>query len=166
MRKALLLFVTIIAALPGAAIEVPDSVPDISRALADTTRNITVRQPERLAERLMRQAETADKTTDRDNTADNAAPTARQRSRSGYRVEVYSDNNVRTAKVRAAAKKTQLQSRLPQFAVYLVFDAPYWRVRLGDFTTKAAAESALAEVKQAFPSFASELRVVRSAVNP
>jgi hypothetical protein len=97
---------------------------------------------------------------------DSQSSATQTRSKNGFRVEVFSDNKVQTAKAQAASKKRLLQARLPQYKVYLVFEAPYWRVRLGDFTNRSAAEAAMSEVKRAFPAFATDLRVVRSTINP
>lgn len=88
-----------------------------------------------------------------------------RQSRTGFRVEVFADNNVRTAKAQATSKKNQIESRFPQYRVYLVFEAPFWRVRLGDFSNRGGAESALAEVKAAFPELRDNLRIVRSSIN-
>jgi preprotein translocase subunit SecD len=155
---ASLLFCSTVTAL---AVEPNDSIKNISKALNDSGK-VKILQPSELTKRLDRVEDDQSNNQDSD-TQQNAGQV---RSKSGYRVEVYADNKVQTAKAQAASKKRLLQARLPQYHVYLVFEAPYWRVRLGDFTSRSAADAALAEVKQAFPSFATDLRVVRSTINP
>jgi preprotein translocase subunit SecD len=155
---ASLLFCSTVTAL---AVEPNDSIKNISKALNDSGK-VKILQPAELTKRLDRVEDDQSNNQDSD-TQQNAGQV---RSKSGYRVEVYADNKVQTAKAQAASKKRLLQARLPQYHVYLVFEAPYWRVRLGDFTSRSAADAALTEVKQAFPSFATDLRVVRSTINP
>lgn len=144
--------------------EEPDSVavaPNIVTTLTDSGK-FTIDQPEGLANRLERVTVTT-KDGDEEQSEGNAAV---RRGRSGFRVEVFADNNVRTAKVQAAAKKRMVEQRLSQHRVYLVFESPFWRVRMGDFTTRAEAEAAMAEVRRALPSLNSGLRIVRSTINP
>jgi hypothetical protein len=124
---------------------------------------VSITQPSELTKRLDRVEEDQ---TNQDNETSTSTTTVQTRGRSGYRVEVFADNKVQTAKAQAASKKRLLQARLPQYKVYLVFEAPYWRVRLGDFTNRSAAEAAMSEVRQAFPSFSTDLRIVRSSINP
>lgn len=86
------------------------------------------------------------------------------RIKAGYRVQVFDDNNVRTAKRDAQACKQQISTRFPDFPVYMTFSSPYWRVKVGDFRTRGEAESAMAEIKAAFPSMAKSLRIVRDRI--
>lgn len=132
----------------------PDSI-DIVRELNSTGR-INITQPDGIRLR--------DTSTDNDENADNSG-VSRPRSGTGYRVEVFADNNVRTAKSRATAKQRNIKARLPQYRVYLTFRSPYWRVRVGDFRTRGEAEGAMAEIRRLFPSYSSDLRIVRDRIN-
>ena len=154
MFRVILLTLTALATLATYAVEPPDSL-NIVNALTEDGQ-ISIEQPQQMLKRLEYNPEA---------TAEAKAEERQTNSRMGFRVEVFSDNNVRTAKARAAAKRTQITSRLPQYKVYVAFESPFWRVRLGDFATKASADAALAEVKRAFPSMASDLRVVRCQIN-
>ena len=82
----------------------------------------------------------------------------------GYRVEVFADNNARTAKSQALARRRNISARLPQYDTYMVFESPYWRVRVGDFKSKSEAEHALAEIRKAFPAYSHDLRIIRSRI--
>jgi hypothetical protein len=161
MRIKILATLLLCSAAVAMAVEPGDTIPNISKALNDSGR-VKIVQPTELTKRLDRVEEDQANNQDSEN-QQNAVQT---RSKSGYRVEVYADNKVQTAKAQAASKKRLLQARLPQYRVYLVFEAPYWRVRLGDFTNRSAADAAMAEVRKAFPAFSTDLRVVRSAINP
>lgn len=90
----------------------------------------------------------------------------RTTGQAGWRVQVFSDNNSKTAKNEARVKEQKVLQRFPQYRTYKKYSAPYWRVRVGDFKTSAAAESAAAELRRAFPAFAKEIRVVRDRINP
>lgn len=83
----------------------------------------------------------------------------------GYRIQVFSDNNIRTAKSNAEYRKRQIESQMPEIRGYLTFDSPYWRVRVGDFRTQAEAASAMRSLKEAFPAFANDLRIVRVSLH-
>ncbi len=88
----------------------------------------------------------------------------RNNSNVGYRVQVFSDNNQRTARNEARVKQRNIHSRFPQYGCYVTFTAPYWRVRIGDFQTQEEATKVLSELRRAFPSYAREMRVVRDRV--
>ena len=83
----------------------------------------------------------------------------------GYRIQVFSDSNPRTARNEANAKAGNISSRFPDYHPYVTYDAPYWRLRVGDFRTYEAATDALEAIKEAFPSYRRELRVVRDRIN-
>lgn len=166
MKRNFLTFCAVMAlSLPCAAQEPADTAAlNIVNAL-NSQGNITVDQPEGLTRRLDRKEGQDERAQSEDNNEKAGSQATSPRSRTGYRVEVFADNNVRTAKAQASNRKRMLQARLPQYRVYLVFESPFWRVRLGDFTTRAGAESALAEVRRALPGSTSSLRIVRCAIN-
>lgn len=132
-----------------------DSVPNIVDALKNTGK-VEIEQPQGLLKRLEFNTE---------QHVESNTPATSARTRAGYRVEIFSDNNVRTAKARAAAKRAQIMNRFPQYRVYVTFEAPFWRVRLGDFSNRGAADAAMAEVRRAIPSLGADLRVVRCTIN-
>ena len=132
--------------------ETPADVPHILTAL-DSTPGVTIIVPEGLAPRLERtSAEAAAKAE--------AATSVRPQRQLYYRVEVFADNG-RNAKAQAGAKRRNMQSRFPQYPSSLAFDAPFWRVRVGEFRSRGDAESALVEIRNAFPSYSPYLRIVR-----
>lgn len=82
----------------------------------------------------------------------------------GYRVQVFSDNNARSAKSEAR-NKAQAISERTNLRTYVVYQSPFWRLKVGDFTTRAEAENAADLIKKEFPSYAREVRVVRDRIN-
>lgn len=97
--------------------------------------------------------------------AEPAAPSIQSNTRVGYRVQVFDDNNVNTAKHDAQSRSMQLQSRFPEWRTYIQFNSPYWRVKVGDFKTRSEAEAAMSSIRSAFPAMGSQLRVVRDRIN-
>ncbi|MBO5267319.1 MAG: SPOR domain-containing protein [Muribaculaceae bacterium] len=94
-----------------------------------------------------------------------AESSTKKSSRVGYRVQVFDDNNVRTAKHDAETRKRQMESRFPEFRTYIQFNSPYWRVKVGDFRTRSEADAAMAAIRAAFPGFGNQLRIVRDHIN-
>ena len=93
-----------------------------------------------------------------------AATTASTAVSGGYRIQVFSDSNPR-AQGEARGKASDISSKYPQWRTYVTYDAPYWRLRIGDFTNYEDANDALSALKEAFPSYKRELRIVRDHIN-
>lgn len=112
-----------------------------------TASGSTIDQPQALAARLR------------------PVPATHQNSNSGYRIQVFSDSNPRTAQAEAGRKAATISSRFPDMNTYIKYDSPYWRLRVGDFTTFEDASDALTEMKTAFPAYRREMRIVRDHIN-
>lgn len=139
-------------------------VPNIVESI-EQSGLITISQPAGLQNRLyVAGRQNAQSSAERPGSP-STGQTVTGKSAHGFRVEVFADNNIRTAKKQASARKAKVQSRFPQYRTYLVFESPYWRVRMGDFASREAAQAALAEIRSAMPSIAGDLRVVRSSIN-
>lgn len=143
-----------------AAREEADSVPPIIAEI-EASGAVRVNFPDALSPVLSYSADTS---AERRSEADDAS--ARAAAKVGYRVQVFDDNNVRTAKQQAQERKSMIENRFPEFRAYISFNSPYWRVKVGDFRTRSEAEAAMGAIRSAFPSFASQLRVVRDKINP
>lgn len=145
------------AMLPFAANAVEPTIADHM----NTDGNVTVTQPYALNARLVKTMPVVEE----ENIADEDQPAiAAPKVRAGYRIQVFDDNNVRTAKDEAQSRKNQIESRFPMLTAYVTFNSPYWRVKVGDFTTRSEAEAVMAEIRQAFPSLAKSLRIVRDRI--
>ncbi len=83
----------------------------------------------------------------------------------GYRVQVFSDNNARTAKNEARSKQRIIASRFPKYQTYVMYTSPYWRLKVGDFRTQQEAKAAADDIGKAFPAYKKEIRIVRDRVN-
>ncbi|MCH5227499.1 MAG: SPOR domain-containing protein [Muribaculaceae bacterium] len=85
----------------------------------------------------------------------------------GYRIQVFSDGrNQSTLESRAKARGNMILSKFPKYKgqIYTFSSSPNWYTRVGNFRTSAEANSALTELKKAFPHLSSEMRVVKSQI--
>ncbi len=132
---------------------------------ADVTQpSITVVQPS-LLQHLLKYDENSDaeESATPDNNAISESSTSNRGA--GYRVQVFSDNNQRTAKNEARSKEQLLKEAFPEFGTYIVFNSPFWRLKVGDFRTQHEADAAADAIKSRFPAFSREVRVVRDRIN-
>ena len=79
----------------------------------------------------------------------------------GYRVQVYSNNNARKSKSEAFELETNLKELFPDVKCYVSYSAPFWKVRLGDFSNYAEAVIFGKKVKSTLPKLANEIIVVK-----
>lgn len=85
----------------------------------------------------------------------------------GFRIQVFGDgHNQHTLESRARARGNAVVAKFPKYRgqVYSYSSSPNWYTRVGNFRTQAEASAALAELKRAFPQYASEMRVVKSQI--
>lgn len=83
----------------------------------------------------------------------------------GYRIQVFSDRNQRTAKGEAMSKERSIKEAFPEMGSYITYDAPSWRLRVGDFRTRDEAVARLAELRELFPGYANEMIIVVDVIN-
>lgn len=83
---------------------------------------------------------------------------------SGYRIQVFSDNNQRKSKDEANYKAQLIRASALDVETYVTFTSPFWRLRVGDFRTYEEADAKLRELKTEFPAFAKEMRIVRENI--
>ncbi|MDO4790399.1 MAG: SPOR domain-containing protein [Porphyromonas sp.] len=81
----------------------------------------------------------------------------------GYRVQIYNGNGAK-GKSTAAYREKVIRETNPELATYLQFQAPSWKLRVGNFLTQAEAREAMVKLKKEFPAFARDMYVVRDAV--
>jgi hypothetical protein len=76
----------------------------------------------------------------------------------GYRIQVFTDNNQRTAKDEALAKESQIRSMFND-STYVKYNAPFWRLYVGDYITYEEAYSMRCKLSEAFPDFRKEIQI-------
>ena len=122
----------------------------------------TIVQPEGLLKRLLPIIDTADIDDSDERRSD--TPSYSSSRPAGWRVQVFSDNNPRTAKAEASKTERLVSARFPQHQTYVRYNAPYWRLRIGDFRTQQEANAVADELRRSFPSYSKEIRVVRDRI--
>lgn len=164
MNRLLTIAILAIGAMTAGAAELTDSItPTIADHLkAAGKANVT--QPAKLNDRLRPAARPAE-VTPSESAAQLPGATEAPRTAGGFRILVFSGNNPRTAKNEATNRSQQMAQQFPEYATYITYDAPYWRLKAGDFRSYDEATSALSRLKAAMPGFAREMRVVRERIN-
>ena len=82
---------------------------------------------------------------------------------SGYRIQVYSDNMQRRAKEMAQERAKMIQASDSTLATYVTFNSPFWRVRVGNYSSYEEAAIKLRELKKQFPTI-SDMRIVKDII--
>lgn len=93
------------------------------------------------------------------------ATNTKQLTVSGYRVQVFSSNVQRTAKSEAFQIEKQILNEYPAESVYVNYVSPFWKVRVGDFKTRAEAQSFRIQLIGSFPKLRNEIYVVREQIS-
>ncbi|MEI6851586.1 MAG: hypothetical protein WCL06_02040 [Bacteroidota bacterium] len=68
----------------------------------------------------------------------------------GWRVQIFFDSG-NNSKSKAYSKKGVFMSMFPDMSVYLMFQSPYYKVRVGDFRTRMDAEGFKQKLLGEFP---------------
>lgn len=131
----------------------------VAHIMADSTNSIT--QPAELYQRLIFVAE-EEPVREASSSGDAVISGSHQ---AGFRVQVFSDNNTRTAKNEARAKARQVSARFPHLSTYVKYTSPYWRLKVGDFRSRQEADEVAEQLRKAFPAISKEIRVVRDRIN-
>jgi hypothetical protein len=90
----------------------------------------------------------------------NADGTVRYYKMRGYKIQVFSGNDQRTSKNEALRKQNQINKAFPELETVVLFDSPFWRLRVGNFATREEAEEVMEELRRTFPSFGKEMYIV------
>ena len=165
IRRFTLALIMVAAAITISA-QQPDTLNIVGHITADGVNTVT--QPAALMKLLKRSSATS---VTQSHAADESAESEKAESPgsksrvAGYRVQVFSDNNSSTAKNEARAKARNISERFPEWRTYVIYNSPYWRLKVGDFRTQREADDAAEDIKRAFPSYGKEVRVVRDRIN-
>lgn len=81
----------------------------------------------------------------------------------GYRVQVYSSNKQPAAKTEALEIEASLKDKVNQ-TVYVQYNSPFWKVRLGDFRTYDEAKEYKKQFVQQFPDLQGNTYIVRDKI--
>ena len=67
----------------------------------------------------------------------------------GFRVQIYSGSGIKSKEEAAQAQARFIMS-FPEQKAYIIYNAPFWRVRVGDFRSRSEAMTLLQKVKHTF----------------
>lgn len=137
-----------------------NAVNVIERIEVQSGGNVQIIIPEKILEQILTEPESK-KTAHKENIRPGI------NKLQGFRIQVFSDGqNQHSLESRAKARGSAIVAKFPKFRgqVYTFSSSPNWYTRVGNFRTQQEASEALKELKRAFPSFASEMRVVRSQI--
>lgn len=135
----------------------------LQRIEEESEGNVTFDIPENIVNRIFQTPTAPKKTTQQ--TVQTTKP--RTGKMNGFRIQVFNDShNQSTLQARAKARGNAIATRFPKYRgqIYTFSSSPNWYTRVGNFRTQAEANSAMQELKRAFPAFAGEMRIVKSQV--
>lgn len=81
----------------------------------------------------------------------------------GYRVQIFSSNRQQTAKEEALRLEKKMSDVL-SVPVYVMYIAPFWKVRLGNFKTYEESKEFKARVITLFPEIQGDTYIVRDKI--
>lgn len=81
----------------------------------------------------------------------------------GYRVQIFSSNKQQTAKAAALEMEEQMKDRINQ-TMYVQYQSPFWKVRIGDFRTYDEAKEYKKKLVQQFPDLQGNTYLVRDKI--
>lgn len=138
-------------------------IPNVITRIEDESEgNIMFVIPENILDKILNDFDTGRRNN---NQRENIRPGINRLQ--GFRIQVFSDGrNQHSLESRAKARGNAIVAKFPKYRgqVYTFSSSPNWYTRIGNFRTMAEATNALDELKRAFPSFAPEMRVVRSKI--
>lgn len=71
-----------------------------------------------------------------------------RRSAQGFRIQVISTNN----RTKALEAKTKIYQRFPELKTYLMYQSPFFKLKVGNFLDRQDAENFLQDIMQLFPT--------------
>lgn len=78
----------------------------------------------------------------------------------GFKIQAFSGNDQRTSRDEANRKQSLIANQYPELETVVLFETPFWRLRVGNFQNRAEAERAMRELRSSFPSFGKEMYIV------
>ncbi len=82
----------------------------------------------------------------------------------GFRVQVYSSNSQQTAKNEAFQIEKMIAEAGIQVETYVLYQPPFWKVRLGNFRTQDEANLLKAEIIRLLPELQADTYIVRDLI--
>lgn len=81
----------------------------------------------------------------------------------GYKVQIYS-GNTRDSRSVAATREAQVKQLYPDLESVTLYNAPFWKVQVGNFVNREEANEVLKNIKKQFPAFGKQSFIVRTTI--
>jgi hypothetical protein len=82
----------------------------------------------------------------------------------GYRVQVYSGNNQRVSKEEVQTIKKKIEEIYPGVDTYPIFEAPFWKLHVGNYLTFEEASIMLRELRKTFAQRKNEIFILEDEI--
>lgn len=82
----------------------------------------------------------------------------------GYRIQIYMDNSTK-AKNEAIRIEGLFNETFPDIGTYVRYNAPNWKVLVGDFRTREEAVVFEETIRNSLPEFGKEMYIIPSRIN-
>lgn len=82
----------------------------------------------------------------------------------GYRIQIYMDNSPK-AKNEATRIESLFKETFPNVGTYVRYNAPNWKVLVGDFRTQEEANSFKQSIQGSLPEYGKEMYIIPSRIN-
>ncbi len=143
MKKIVLMIVALGCATAVATATEPTLFEALAAPDSATQANVVVHQDSIMRAALEAQQVRGDETTMR-----------------GFRVQLFSSNNARTAREAAFKVEKTIREKLPHMAVYVTYTSPFWRVRVGNCPTHDDAQRLRQYLIEQLPQLSTETYIV------
>ncbi|MDR1592150.1 MAG: SPOR domain-containing protein [Prevotellaceae bacterium] len=78
----------------------------------------------------------------------------------GFRIQIFSENQGENSRNKAFKIEKNLLAKLPRMEVYVTYSAPFWKVRIGNYTAYEDADKMREMLIELFPDHKNETYVV------
>ena len=82
----------------------------------------------------------------------------------GYRIHAYTGNNQRTSKGEALSLQTEIKELFPDIDTYIDYDAPTWKLRVGNFLSIEQALPVRLKLQSIYPQKKNEIKIIDSQI--
>ena len=82
----------------------------------------------------------------------------------GYRIQVYSGNNQRISKEEASTLQTKIKEVFIDTEADVKYNAPFWRLHVGNYRSFEEASLMLRELRSLFPQKKNEIYIIEDVI--
>jgi hypothetical protein len=82
----------------------------------------------------------------------------------GYRVQVFAGNQQGSSKSEVFDRQKSINETFPDLSVYVIYNAPYWRLRVGDCTSYEEAYFLMKQISKRLSDLKKEMYVVKDEI--